>query len=80
MSEEHNLPPTLLDPDRWGLPTEAVDELPGCLRRFWQHYRPCFHTRTRDQPGRAYDYLSALLRMKEKRNFAEDRTNYGASW
>jgi SRSO17 transposase len=71
MTEQHNSSPSLLDPTRWGLPTEAVTELPGCLRRFWQRYRLCFHARTRDQSGRAYDYLSALLRMEEKRNFAE---------
>jgi SRSO17 transposase len=71
MTEQHNLPSSLLDPGRWGLPAKAVDELPDRLQRLWQRYRLCFHTRTRDPSRRAYDYLSALLRMEEKRNFAE---------
>jgi len=48
-----------------------VDELPEQLEKFWHHYRFCFWTRTRDQSPLAYHYLSGLLRMKAKRNFAE---------
>ena len=71
MTQEHNTQGSLLDPTRWGLPAKAVDELPDDLQCFWQHYRSCFRTCTRDQSGHGYDYLSALLRMEEKRNFAE---------
>jgi len=49
---------------------EAVDELPERLEAFWSHYRPCFQTRTRDQSGHAYDYLSSQLRLTTDRNFA----------
>jgi hypothetical protein len=48
-----------------------VAELPERLKRFWSRYRSCFWTRTRDQSHLAYHYLSAILRMKVKRNFAE---------
>jgi len=71
MRQENNTQQSLLDPTRWGLPVGVVDELPDVLYRFWRHYRSCFRTRTRDQSPHAYDYLSALLRMEGKRNFAE---------
>ena len=71
MTQEHDTQRSLLDPTRWGLPAAAVDELPDHLRCFWRHYQPCFRTCTRDQSEHGYDYLSALLRMEEKRNFAE---------
>jgi len=48
-----------------------VAELPERLERFWSRYRSSFWTRTRDQSPLAYHYLSAILRMKVKRNFAE---------
>ena len=71
MTQENDIQQSLLDPTRWGLPAEAVDGLPDHLWCFWQHYQSCFHTCTRDQSEHGYDYLSALLRMEEKRNFAE---------
>jgi len=40
------------------------------LRAFWQRFRPCFRTRTRDCAACAYNYLSGLLRMKTDRNYA----------
>ena len=60
---------TILDPSRWGLPPEAVASLANRLVDFWMRYRHCFWTQTRDQSAHAYHYLSALLRMTEKRNF-----------
>jgi SRSO17 transposase len=61
----------LSDPDCWGLPIEAVDELPDRLQQFCQRYRSCFHTQTHDSSEYAHHYLSGLLRMKGERNFAE---------
>ena len=39
------------------------------LRQFWERFRPCFRTRTRDQSLQAWNYLSALLRMEQELNF-----------
>jgi len=71
MTQENNTQLSLLDPTRWGLPAQAVDGLPDALHRFWEHYRACFRTRTRDRSESARNYPSALLRMKTKRNLAE---------
>ncbi len=71
MTQQTNTQVPLLDPDRWGLPAEAVDELPDRLQQIWQCYRSCFRTCTRDTSEYAYHYLSGLLRMKESRNFVE---------
>lgn len=60
-----------MDPTRWGLPAQAVDELPERLVQFWSRYRYCFWTQTHDQSELAYHYLSGLLRMQTPRNFAE---------
>jgi len=35
-------------PTRWGLPATAVADLCARLHRFWQRYRDCFTTCTRD--------------------------------
>ena len=40
------------------------------MASFWVRFRHCFWTKTRDQSAYAYHYLSGLLRMKKKRNFA----------
>jgi len=71
MTQPTNTQASLQDPDRWGLPAETVDELPGRLQQVWQRYRSCFRTCTRDASEYAYHYLSGLLRMKESRNFVE---------
>jgi SRSO17 transposase len=60
----------ILDPQRWGLPAEAVADLGDRLRRFWWRFRECFRTRTRDGSEHAWTYLRGLLSMKAKRNFA----------
>lgn len=61
----------VMNPDRWGLPLEAVERLPTALQEFWQRYRHHFRNSTRDPSPYAYHYISALLRMKTKRYFAE---------
>ena len=60
-------------PARWGLPQEAVESLAQRLQGFWEQFRPCFRTTTRDSSRHALDYLSAQLRLESERNF----TNIG---
>jgi SRSO17 transposase len=60
----------LFDPNRWGLPDEAVAGLGDQLRAFWQRYRPCVRTRTRDPSEHCYTYWRGLLTMEDPRNFA----------
>ena len=57
----------------WGLPPEAVHSLGLRLYGFWERFRPCFKTQTRDSSLMAYHYLSAQLRLESERNF----TNIG---
>lgn len=49
---------------------EAVQTLGGRLHGYWQRFAECFRTKTRDGAPYAYTYLSGLLRMDAKRNFA----------
>src|SRR5262244_257179 len=58
------------DPQRWGLSAEAVASLGERLYAFWQRFRGCFTTRTRDPSAHAYDYLRGQLTMDTTRNFA----------
>jgi len=60
----------VFDPDRWGLPAEAVAQLGDDLYTFWEHYRPCFRTRTRDTSQNAYTFWRGQLTMEDQRNFA----------
>jgi SRSO17 transposase len=66
-------------PSRWGLPAEIVTDLGARLHRFWQRFRRCFATRTRDSSALAHDYLRAQLTIERGRNFAniERRLNGG---
>src|SRR5829696_8231291 len=57
-------------PARWGLPATVVADLGARLHRFWQRYRGCFTTRTRDPSPLAHDYLRAQLTLERARNFA----------
>ena len=61
---------SLSDPKRWGLSLEAVHGLADRLHGYWQRFAGCFRTKTRDGGKYAYLYLSGLLRMEAKRNFA----------
>ncbi len=56
-------------PARWGVAPEAVDSLAQRLQDFWEQFRPCFRTTTRDSSLHARDYLSAQLRLESERNF-----------
>ena len=60
----------VFDPQRSGLPTEAVVDLAGRLRRFWSRFRHCFKTQTRDSGEYAWFYTRGLLTMETERNFA----------
>ena len=60
----------VFDPERWGLPAEAVSELSDRLRGIWSRFRECFTTRTRDPSEYAWVYLQGVLTMDTKRNFA----------
>jgi len=62
--------PDVFDPQRWGLPAEAVADLSDRLRRVWSQFRECFKTKTRDSSEYAWVYLRGLLTMETKRNFA----------
>ena len=65
----------LHDPRRWGLSSEAIGTLGERLYEFWQRFRGCCKTGTRDTSGRAYDYLRGQLTMDGERNFANMARN-----
>ena len=65
-----SLPGDLHDPQRWGLSPEAMSALGERLYGFWQRFRGCFKTSTRDTSARAYTYLRGQLTMDGARNFA----------
>jgi SRSO17 transposase len=46
-----------------------VTDLAGRLRYFWQRFRSCFRTQTRDGSEHAFCYLSGQLRLEAKRTF-----------
>jgi hypothetical protein len=60
----------LFNPDRWGVPSDAVEQLADDLDAFWQRYRPCFRTRTRDTSDCARTFWRGQLTMEDQRNFA----------
>lgn len=61
---------SIFDPQRWGLPLEAVEDLAERLLRIWSRYRFCFRTRTADTSEYAYYYLRGILTMETERNYA----------
>jgi DDE superfamily endonuclease len=60
----------IFDPDRWGLPADAVASLAERLHSLWTRFRPCFTTTTRDGSPYAWVYLRGVLTMTSKRTFA----------
>ena len=60
----------VFDPQCWGLPIEAVDDLADRLWLFWFRFRHCFRTQTRDPSKYAWFYIRGLLAMETERNFA----------
>jgi SRSO17 transposase len=71
--------PAIIQPERWGVPLEAVHQLGDRLRAYWTRYRTCFKTRTRDGSEYAYDYLSGQLRLEAGRNYANIARQAGTS-
>lgn len=59
-----------IDPDRWGLPAEAVATLGRRLHECWERFSDCFTTRTRDTSELAHVYLKGLLLLPDERNYA----------
>ena len=49
---------------------EAIHTLGQRLHDFWDRYRSCFKTQTRDASAYARHYLSGLLRMEGNRHFS----------
>ena len=49
---------------------QAVQRLGDDLRAFWERFRSCFRTRTRDTSENAYWYWRGQLTMEDARNFA----------
>lgn len=66
-------------PERWGLPLEAVQQLGDRLHEYWERYGVCFKTQTRDGSEYAYDYLSGQLRMEAGRNYTNIARQTGNS-
>ena len=60
----------VFDPERWGLPIEAVTSLADRLGQVWTRFRDCFKTKTRDPSVYAWVYLRGLLTMDTNRTFA----------
>ena len=61
---------SMFEPQRWGLPAEAVTDLADRLRRVWSRFRESFKTRTHDTSEYAWVYLRGLVTMETNRNFA----------
>jgi SRSO17 transposase len=59
-----------IDPQRWGLPLEAVYSLGRQLYNCWDRFHDCFTTRTRDTSSLAHVYLQGLLLLPDERNYA----------
>ncbi len=55
---------------RWGIPLEEVKTLGARLQWFFERFRNKMKTKTRDTSQYGYHYLSGLLRMEAKRNYA----------
>jgi len=59
------------DPQRWGLPLIAVNNLGERLRNIWSRFRDCFTTSTHDTREYAFVYLRGLLTMDTEPNYAK---------
>lgn len=56
--------------EQWGIHLEEVEQLGEQLSYFYERFRSCTQTKTRDTSGYGLGYLSGLLRMETKRNLA----------
>jgi SRSO17 transposase len=56
---------------QWGLPSlDEIQELGERLQAFYDRFRGCLRTKTRDTSSYGLAYVSGLLRMKDKRTMA----------
>ena len=55
---------------RWGLPLNEIRQLGQCLKRFYDRFRSCTCTKTRDTSEYGFHYVSGILRMETKRTMA----------
>ena len=55
---------------RWGLPTNEIRQLGHRLESFYNRFRSCMRTKTRDTSEYGLRYVSGLLRMEANRNMA----------
>lgn len=70
---------SIFEPQRWGLPTDAVQQLGERLHSFWQRHKEHFRTKTRDTSGYGLAYLSGQLRLPNSRHFAAIARSDGVS-
>lgn len=70
MLSEHTPEKSIFHPERWGLPDEALDSLPGQLHQFLQRFKHCFRTKTHNRWLHAWTYLKGLLLLPLRRTFA----------
>jgi len=61
---------SIYDAKRWGFSSEAIADIGNRLYSFWERFKKCFNTKTRDMSSHALIYLKGLLEMDTKRNFA----------
>jgi len=64
---------------RWGIPLDEVKELGMRLREFFERFRGEMKTKTRDTSEYGFHYISGLLRMEAKRNYAGIAREEGVS-
>ena len=55
---------------RWGIPLKEVQDLGIQLRNFFECFREMMKTKTRDASEYGFHYISGLLRLEAKRNYA----------
>jgi len=67
----------LFNPDKWGLPAQAIQHLGDDLRAFWKRFRGRFRTRTRDTSEQAYWYWRGQLTMEDARNYTNIERRLG---
>lgn len=70
---------SIFEPQRWGLPQQAIEQLGERLHSFWQRHAAGFKTKTRDTSHYGLSYLSAQLRMLTGRHFSGVARNEGVS-
>jgi SRSO17 transposase len=55
---------------QWGLPLDEIRQLGQRLKRFYDRFRSCMRTKTRDTSDYGLQYVSGLLRMETGRTMA----------